>query len=172
MPTHTQTTEVVKKRKHAPVDPAAGEPSSKRSKTEKKEKKEKKKKEKGKEKAREEEGEFRVFQATLALSIPPVFANNLQGGAEEMLDSMVMRCAMRSLIPSFALRRRGFFRYIPALQGVVLSHSHLQFLESAATIKADCPFSNVIVGFEAAVWSPQIGMKLSMSSPNLRVALP
>lgn len=51
-------------------------------------------------------------------------------------------------------------RYIPSLQGVVLSHSHLQFLESAATIKADCPFANIHVGFETTVWSPQIGMKL------------
>jgi len=122
-----------------------GEPSTKRSKTEKaskKEHKEKKEKKKDKGKARDDEGQFKVFQATLALSIPPVFANNLKAGAEEMLDSMVMR-------------------HISALQGVVLSHSNLQFLEPAATIKADCPFTNVHVGFEAAVWCPQIGMKLS-----------
>ncbi|TCD61702.1 hypothetical protein EIP91_008032 [Steccherinum ochraceum] len=137
--------ETAKKRKHAPIEVSAGEPSTKRSKIEKASKKvhkEKKEKRKGKDKAGDGEGEFRVFQATLALSIPPVFASNLRAGAEEMLDSMVMR-------------------YIPALQGVVLSHSNLQFLESAATIKADCPFSNVTVVFEAMVWSPQVGMKLS-----------
>lgn len=36
-------------------------------------------------------GEFRVVNATIVLPVPPVFANNLRGGVEEMLDSMVMR---------------------------------------------------------------------------------
>ncbi|THH33250.1 hypothetical protein EUX98_g892 [Antrodiella citrinella] len=143
MPTHSQTEAVAKKRKHASAD-VLGEPSTKRSKTEKTSKKEhkdrKEKKDKGK--AKEEDGQFKVFQATLALSIAPIFASNLQAGAEEMLDSMIMR-------------------YIPALQGVVLSHSNLQFLDSASTIKADCPFCNVRVGFEATVWCPHVGMKLS-----------
>ena len=87
-----------KKRKHVEVQE---EPSSKRSKTDKagKEKvaKEKSKlktklkeavKDKGKARA---DGEFTVVKASLSLSIPPVFANNLRAGAEEMLDSMVMR---------------------------------------------------------------------------------
>ncbi|KAH8107973.1 hypothetical protein BXZ70DRAFT_913515 [Cristinia sonorae] len=151
MATHTQTEVVAKKRKLIPVEGALGEPSAKRSKTEKQSRKDKKEKKKDKGKAREEDGQFKVVQATMALSIPPIFANTLTAGAEEMLDSMVMR-------------------YIPALQGVVLSHSNLQFLDSAATIKADCPFSNIHVGFEATVWCPQIGMKLSgrvnLSSPD------
>ena len=88
-----------KKRKHAvaATDTTAGvsEPSSKRSKTEKakKDKSKSKTKEnvskgKGKEAAA---GQFRVVQASLPLSIPPVFATNLRAGAEEMLDSMLMR---------------------------------------------------------------------------------
>ncbi|THH00752.1 hypothetical protein EW026_g1827 [Hermanssonia centrifuga] len=133
-----------KKRKHAVAENlAAGEPSSKRSKTEKmkekgKSKENEKQKDRGKGRA---DGQFNVVQASLALSIPPVFANNLRVGAEEMLDSMVMR-------------------YIPALQGVVLAHDNLRFLTSTATVKADCPFTNCRVSFDATTWSPHIGMKL------------
>ncbi|KAF7793962.1 hypothetical protein EIP86_005086 [Pleurotus ostreatoroseus] len=146
-----------KKRKHAaPGD----EPSSKRSKLEKvpgKGEKGVKDTEGGKHKAhahahahtkKDAKGkakagsdEFTVVQASLALSIPPVFATNLRAGAEEMLDSMVMR-------------------YIPALQGVVLAHDNLRFLESMATVKADCPFANCRVSFDATVWSPHVGMRL------------
>ncbi len=83
-----------KKRKHAVAENlAAGEPSSKRSKTEKmKEKGKSKENEKQKDRGKGRvDGQFNVVQASLALSIPPVFANNLRVGAEEMLDSMVMR---------------------------------------------------------------------------------
>lgn len=131
-----------KKRKHAAAAaaaPAADEPSSKRSKTEKG-------KDKAKDKARRRgtgaaPSQFRVVEAALRLSIPPVFAGNLRAGAEEMLDSMLMR-------------------YIPALQGVVLAHHELRFLEPMATIKADCPFANCNVSFQATVWSPYVGQKL------------
>lgn len=41
--------------------------------------------------------EFRVTKATMTLSVPPVFASNLRAGAEEMLDSMIMRCDNTSL---------------------------------------------------------------------------
>jgi DNA-directed RNA polymerase I subunit RPA43 len=47
----------------------------------------KKKKDKGKVKAK-----FTVIGASLVVSIPPVFATNPRAGAEEMLDSMIMRC--------------------------------------------------------------------------------
>jgi DNA-directed RNA polymerase I subunit RPA43 len=50
----------------------------------------KKKKDKGKVKAKSEE--FTVISASLVVSIPPVFATNPRAGAEEMLDSMIMRC--------------------------------------------------------------------------------
>ncbi|KAL6305215.1 hypothetical protein BKA93DRAFT_749331 [Sparassis latifolia] len=97
---------------------------------------------KGKGKARADvDGEFRVVQASLAVSVPPVFASNLARGVEELLDSMLMR-------------------YIPALHGVVLAHDSLRFLDRTATIKADCPFANCRVGFDATVWSPRVGMKL------------
>ncbi|TFK53676.1 hypothetical protein OE88DRAFT_1655913 [Heliocybe sulcata] len=51
-------------------------------------------------------------------------------------------------------------RYVPALQGVVLAHSNLQFLEQKASIKADCPYAVCNVGFDTTVWSPRVGMKL------------
>ncbi|EIW83174.1 hypothetical protein CONPUDRAFT_121639 [Coniophora puteana RWD-64-598 SS2] len=96
----------------------------------------------GKGKARADStGEFSVVQASLIVSIAPVFASNLQGGAEEMLDSMIMR-------------------YIPALQGVVLAHHNLKFLSRTATIKADCPFTVCPICFDATVWRPRVGMKL------------
>ncbi|EKM54609.1 uncharacterized protein PHACADRAFT_258586 [Phanerochaete carnosa HHB-10118-sp] len=128
-----------KKRKPAAAA-MADESSSKRSKTEKvkKDKTKDKEKRKGKEVL---DSQFRVVEASLLLSIAPVFANNLRAGAEEMLDSMLMR-------------------YIPALQGVVLAHHNLRFLDSKAAIKADCPFANCNVSFEAIVWSPYVGQKL------------
>jgi DNA-directed RNA polymerase I subunit RPA43 len=46
---------------------------------------------KGKSRASNSSGEFRVINASLVLSIPPVFASDLRAGVEEMLDSMVMR---------------------------------------------------------------------------------
>lgn len=51
-------------------------------------------------------------------------------------------------------------RYVPAFQGVVVAHENLQFLDSKATLKADCPFANCHIAFDATVWSPQVGMKL------------
>ncbi|TFK91329.1 hypothetical protein K466DRAFT_515489 [Polyporus arcularius HHB13444] len=102
-------------------------------------------------KGRATDAAFRVVRASLAVSVPPVFASDLRGGVEEMLDSMLMR-------------------YIPALRGVVLAHDRLEFLDKVATIKADCPFANCRVAFDATVWSPQVGMKLSgkinLSSPD------
>lgn len=78
-----------KKRKHAAADIGQeAEPSTKRH---KKEKDKSKKKDKGKGRATEE---FRVVRASMLISIPPVFANNLRAGAEEMLDSLLMRCAV------------------------------------------------------------------------------
>lgn len=48
-------------------------------------------KSKGKSPALDLPSEFRVINASLILSIPPVFASDLRAGVEEMLDSMVMR---------------------------------------------------------------------------------
>lgn len=83
-------THKTKKRKHT-VE-TNGEPSPKRSKKDgatKDVKRKEKTKDKGK--ARADTGEFKLIDATMSVSIPPVFANNLRTGAEEMLDSMVMR---------------------------------------------------------------------------------
>ncbi|KAF9237537.1 hypothetical protein BU15DRAFT_17488, partial [Melanogaster broomeanus] len=106
---------------------------------------------KGKSRASNQPGEFRTINASLVLSIPPVFSSDLRAGVEEMLDSMVMR-------------------YIPVLQGVLLAHSNLQFLSRTASIRGDCPFAVCNVGFDATVWSPSVSMKLvgkiSLCSPD------
>lgn len=92
----SQPEQKIKKRKHASavtdMNAGVGEPSTKRSKGDKVKKDKLKSKSKGKEAV---VGEFRVIQASLPLSIPPVFANKLRAGAEEMLDSLLMRCAVR-----------------------------------------------------------------------------
>lgn len=49
--------------------------------------------------------QFQIVNASLLLSIPPVFAANPRAGAEEMLDSMVMRyfsLYLPDLHPSFS----------------------------------------------------------------------
>lgn len=48
----------------------------------------------------------------------------------------------------------------------MLAHDQLEFLESKATIKGDCPFSNCPVNFSSTVWSPRVGMKLGMYCVN------
>lgn len=45
---------------------------------------------KEKEKANDE---FRSIKASIVLAVPPVFANRLHSGVEEMLDTMIMRCS-------------------------------------------------------------------------------
>ncbi|KAK0212929.1 hypothetical protein DFS33DRAFT_1464601 [Desarmillaria ectypa] len=122
-----------KKRKN--TSPAPGEIPVKKAKRDNDHSKKKDKKGKGR------ESDFHVVQASLVLSIPPKFADNPKSGVNEMLDSMVMR-------------------YIPGLQGVVLSHSNLTFLDEMASIKADCPFLVCRVTFDATVWSPHVGMRL------------
>lgn len=46
---------------------------------------------KGKENA---DSEFRSVRASVVLAVPPVFANRLRDGVEEMLDTMTMRSAL------------------------------------------------------------------------------
>lgn len=77
-----------KKRKHAPAVDGADAADKKAKKDAKKQKTEHKK-DKGK--ARETDTEFRVVQASLVVSVPPVFSSSPRKGVEEMLDSMVMR---------------------------------------------------------------------------------
>ncbi|KAF9263441.1 hypothetical protein L218DRAFT_973215 [Marasmius fiardii PR-910] len=92
-------------------------------------------------KGKSKQTEFQVVKASTILSVPPIFSIDPKSGVAEMLDSMIMR-------------------YIPAFQGVVLSHSNLQFLEKQAAIKADCPFLVCKISFAATVWRPRVGMKL------------
>ena len=46
-----------------------------------------------------EESEFKLINASLVVSIPPVFANNPRAGVEEMLDSLVMRSVSLPFLP-------------------------------------------------------------------------
>ncbi|KAF5370557.1 hypothetical protein D9758_001836 [Tetrapyrgos nigripes] len=92
-------------------------------------------------KGKAKDTEFQVVRSSLVVSVAPVFANHPRSGVEEMLDSMVMR-------------------YIPALEGVVLSHDKLTFMDDKAPIKADCPFLVCKIEFDATVWRPHVGMKL------------
>jgi hypothetical protein len=100
-----------KKRKHATAAAAVPDEDGARSpKKPKKEKKEKEKMAKAKsgaeggrkkkktQRAGDEAHEFAVVRAALRLSLPPVFAGDARAGAEQLLDSMLMRCAFpRSL---------------------------------------------------------------------------
>jgi DNA-directed RNA polymerase I subunit RPA43 len=112
--------------------------------------------------------EFELVQASLTLSIPPIFAADPLAGVHEMLDSMVMRSITS---PSSAkICTHISPRYIPAFEGVVLSHSNVQFLQPTAVIQADCPFLISDITFDATVWSPRVGMqltgKVSLCSPD------
>jgi len=49
------------------------------------------------------------------------------------------------------------------LSGVVLAHSDVHFLDRVARLQADSPFAICHVGFEALIWNPTRGMKLSTS---------
>ncbi|KAF8273007.1 hypothetical protein EI94DRAFT_1677401 [Lactarius quietus] len=97
------------------------------------------------------DSEFRSVRASVVLAVPPIFANRLRDGVEEMLDTMTMR-------------------YEPTLNGVVLAHSNVRFLEHVARLQGDSPFAICHVEFEALVWSPQRGMSLygrvTLASPD------
>ncbi|KAG6862220.1 hypothetical protein C0995_002151 [Termitomyces sp. Mi166 len=150
-----------KKRKTSTV---TDEKPSKKSKKEKRERKDKQDKGKARDST-----EFHVARTSLVVSIPPTFAGNPRAGVEEILDSMVMR---RVYYISWYLTTItvSLARYLPALRGVVLSHSNLRFLSKTATIQADCPFLVCPIEFDATIWSPRVGMKLmgkiSLSSPD------
>jgi DNA-directed RNA polymerase I subunit RPA43 len=51
-------------------------------------------------------------------------------------------------------------RYIPALKGVVLAHSNIEFITQKGKILGDCPFATFEIAFDAIVWSPEVGMRL------------
>ena len=71
--------------------PAASDPGLQPKKKAKIQGAEKKVKNKGKAREGDAEAEFQVVQASLVVSVPPIFANNPHAGVQEMLDSMIMR---------------------------------------------------------------------------------
>lgn len=179
------------KRKN-PTEPSDADHASKKARKEaKKEKKEKKDKSSSKKHrhstkvavdhvaSSSSDSEFHSVKASVQLTIPPVFATKPHEGAQELLDSMIMRyvCCYKSInryVPGGGVNNIGScpYRYIPALRGVVLAHKGLQFLESTGKLKADSPFSICKVGFEAIVWSPEIGMELGAHSFSQRPSPP
>jgi len=56
----------------------------------------------------EDDSDFRVVNASLVLSVPPVFAANPRAGVQEMLDSMVMKYAFYKS-STMAVVLKGFF---------------------------------------------------------------
>lgn len=104
-----------KKRKNA-TDPGHDSPKKKKKKKEKNREKDKLMQDKEKSRIDPSTSEFLVTKATLKLSIPPLFASNLRAGAEEMLDSMIMRCDSIGMLlnPFFyyaELNSEGIFRH-------------------------------------------------------------
>ena len=108
------TTAHAPKRKDVPDPTAVGSTSKKARReegTEKrhKDKKEKKERSKGKGKAKADahegpEGEFCAVKASVVLALSPVFASKPREGAEEMLDSMIMRCVQCRAYPPERMR--------------------------------------------------------------------
>ena len=56
----------------------------------------------------EDRSDFCVVNASLVLSVPPVFAANPRAGVQEMLDSMVMRYAFYKS-STMAVVLKGYF---------------------------------------------------------------
>ncbi|KAF8342198.1 uncharacterized protein EI90DRAFT_3011718 [Cantharellus anzutake] len=86
--------------------------------------------------------DFSYVRARVRLSLAPVFLRNPTSGVFELLDAMTMK-------------------YVPDFRGVLLAHSNAKILDSKAKIMESCPFASVDVGFNALIWSPSIGMKLT-----------
>lgn len=104
-----------------------------------------------------DKSEFRIVNASLVLAVPPIFAANPIAGVQEMLDSMVMRSAFHYKYDLLSSHPFLFLRYSHSLQGVVVSHSNIGFLENVARIQRDCPFLVCRIKFDATIWSPRIG---------------
>ncbi|KAG8682269.1 hypothetical protein FRC08_015065 [Ceratobasidium sp. 394] len=52
-------------------------------------------------------------------------------------------------------------RYVPSLRGVLLSHKNLTFAQEVAIIYAEGPFPTTTVEFDAGVWAPEVGMRIT-----------
>ncbi|CAE6482884.1 unnamed protein product [Rhizoctonia solani] len=86
--------------------------------------------------------EFKLVQARTHISLPPRFAGDARRGVEEILDNLVMR-------------------YVPSLRGVLLSHTNHTFASSVAIMYAEGPYPTTRVEFEAGVWAPEVGMRIT-----------
>ncbi|KEP49662.1 Rpb7p/Rpc25p/MJ0397 family SHS2 protein [Rhizoctonia solani 123E] len=86
--------------------------------------------------------EFKVVRARTSISLPPRFAEDARRGVEEILDNLVMR-------------------YVPSLRGVLLSHKDHKFASNVAIMFAEGPYPTTQVEFDAGVWAPEVGMRIT-----------
>ncbi|QRV79399.1 DNA-directed RNA polymerase II subunit RPB7 [Ceratobasidium sp. AG-Ba] len=86
--------------------------------------------------------QFKLVRARTNISVPPRFVGDTRRGVEEILDNLVMR-------------------YVPSLQGVLLSHKNHIFSQDVAIIYAEGPFPTTTVDFDATVWAPEVGMRIT-----------
>ncbi|PKI85304.1 hypothetical protein MVES1_001014 [Malassezia vespertilionis] len=91
------------------------------------------------------------ISATMNLAIPPVWMGDAGASMMDQLDTLVMR-------------------YIPQLEGVLITHSDAHFKSALGEIYGDSAFAEAPVAFRALVWRPEIGMMLegviTLSSPS------
>lgn len=85
--------------------------------------------------------QFKLVRARTEISVPPRFVGDTRRGVEEILDNLVMR-------------------YVPSLEGILLSHKNHTFVQDVAIIYAEGPFPTTTVDFDAAVWAPEVGMRI------------
>ncbi|PWN35715.1 uncharacterized protein FA14DRAFT_121274, partial [Meira miltonrushii] len=94
---------------------------------------------------------FKTVFPDITLCIPPVLMHDAGRAASEQLDSLLMR-------------------YVPQFEGVLMSHSNLNFKQKLGKIDGDGAFANVLVGVNGLVWAPKIGMrlegKIKLSTPS------
>ncbi|CCO27108.1 hypothetical protein RSOLAG1IB_04157 [Rhizoctonia solani AG-1 IB] len=88
------------------------------------------------------ETEFKLIRARTGISLPPRFAGDPKRGVEEILDNLVMR-------------------YVPSLRGVLLSHKDHKFASQVALMYAEGPYPTTRVEFDAGVWAPEVGMRIT-----------
>lgn len=86
--------------------------------------------------------EFKLVRARTNISLPPRFAGDARRGVEEILDNLVMR-------------------YVPSLHGVLLSHKDHKFASNVAIMYAEGPYPTTQVEFDAGVWAPEVGMRIT-----------
>lgn len=82
-----------------------------------------------------------TLKAKMHFSIPSVWTMEPLSSVLEQLDTLVMR-------------------YIPQLEGVLITHSNAKFLRTVGDIDGDAAVAEAPVSFTALVWRPEIGMAL------------